>query len=201
MRRSLLLLGLVLALAAAPGPGTSAPAVDAGTALRLDVPQLAERAALVLEGRVREARGVLSSTGLVETEYLLEVDRTLYGDHQPVRTLRVPGGVLPGGDGLLLPGMPRMLPGEDVLLFLTGPSAAGARMPVGLSQGKFRVETNLAGERRLTRRHGSLTTVGADGGLWDAAGAEVFDYAETLAEVHAALARRRPGVPLEEGPR
>jgi hypothetical protein len=191
MRRSLLLLSLALGVAAASGPDTRSSEVDAGTALRLDVPQLAERADLVLEGRVRSARGVLAPSGLVETEYLLEVERTLHGEHQPVRTLRVPGGVLPGGDGLLLPGMPALLPGEDVLLFLSGPSAAGARMPVGLSQGKFRVETNLAGERRLTRRHGSLTTVGEHGGLWDADGEEVFDYAETVAEVHAALARRR----------
>lgn len=198
MRRSLLLLGLLLGLLALLRPSTLPTGVDAGTALRLDVPQLAERADLVLEGRVRSARGHQAASGLIETEYELEVDRTLHGEHQALRTLRVPGGVLPDGRGLLLPGMPRLLEGEEVLLFLSSESTGGVRMPVGLSQGKFRVETRLDGTRLLSRRHGSLTTIGAGGQLHDAAGDELFDYAETLAEVHAALARRRPGAPTRE---
>ena len=200
MRRSLLLLCLAfggLALCRSQGP---ARGLDAGTAVRLDLPQLAERADLVLEARVVSATAAVGAGGLVETAYRLDVARTLHGVHEPQREVRLPGGLLPNGNGLLLPGMPALHVGEDVLLFLSEESPSGVRMPVGLSQGKLRVETNLAGERRLRRTHGSLTTVPVGGGVaWDATGDEVFDYATTLAEVHAALSLRPPVAPPEDG--
>lgn len=193
MRRSLLLLSLALGVLALCRPRSSSHDVDAGTAVRLDVSQLAERADLVLEARVLSASAALGAGNLVETEVVLDVERTLYGVHEPTRSVHLPGGLLPNGNGLLLPGMPSLQPGEDVLLFLSEASDSGVRMPVGLSQGKFRVETNLSGARRLRRSHGSLTTVPAGGGaLWDSTGDEVFDYAATLAEVHAALSLRPP---------
>lgn len=200
MRRSLLLLSLALGVLALCRPRSSSHDVDAGTAVRFDVSQLAERADLVLEARVLSTAAVLGASNLVETEYVLDVERTLYGAHVPTRSVRLPGGLLANGNGLLLPGMPALQVGEDVLLFLSESSASGVRMPVGLSQGKFRVETSLAGSRRLRRTHGSLTTVPSGGGaLWDVTGDEVFDYAATLAEVHAALSLRPVISGSEEG--
>jgi hypothetical protein len=188
MRRVFLLLGPLLALLAWQFPLGSQSDVDAGTALRLDVPELAQRAELVLEGRVQSATALVGASGLIETEYRIHVQRTFEGEHQDSRDVRLPGGVLPNGNGLMLPGMPTLWPGEDVILFLTGPSSSGVRMPVGLSQGKFRVETNLSGQKQVSRRHGSLSVVDPDTGmLIESKGNEVFGYAAIIAEIHAGL--------------
>lgn len=183
----------MLGLAAVLFRGGSQTDVDAGTALRLDIPGLVEHAALVFEGRVRQVTSLVGSAGLIETEYVLDVQRTFEGQEQATRSFRLPGGVLPTGDGMILPGMPSMVVGEDVILFLTGESGSGIRMPVGLAQGKFRVETNLAGQKQLSRRQGSLSMVdGESGVVFDAPGADVFDYAQTIAEIHAAASLERP---------
>lgn len=192
MGRVFLLLGLALGLSAGLLPRGLEQDVDAGTAVRLESIQgLVDEAHLVLEGYVRSARPLIGPAGLIETEYSLDVDRTFLGQDLPQRVLRLPGGVLENGNGLLLPGMPSIVEGEDVLLFLSDTGATGVRMPVGLSQGKFRVEASLDGTRRLSRRHGALTLVDpASGVLHDAGGANVFDYAETIAEIHAAVATK-----------
>jgi hypothetical protein len=189
MRRTSLLLGSVLGLCAALFPRSSPSGVDAGTAVRLGISELVQNADLVFEGRVRTTRVLVAINGLIETEYLLDVSRTFEGVDRPTRIVRLPGGVLPNGDGLILPGMPRVVEGEDVLLFLTGSSGSGVRMPVGLAQGKFRVETSLAGEKSLSRRQGALTVVDPTTGILnEQVGSEVFDYAEVVAEIHAAVA-------------
>ena len=148
MRRALVL--AAAALAFAQGPRVTLPSGDlpqrevgAGTAVRLDIEGLVEHAELVLEGRVLSRRAVRTTRGRVATEVELDVLRTFLGEERARRTVRVPGGLLPDGSGVLIPGMPTLLEGEDVLLFLTGPSATGARMPVGLAQGKLRVVTAL----------------------------------------------------------
>ncbi len=69
-------------------------------------------------------------TGLIETEYLMSVDRTLWGADLGMRTVRLPGGVLPDGRGMMIPGMPRIAVGEDVLLFLSRQTSWGMRMPM-----------------------------------------------------------------------
>ncbi len=194
MRRALLLLGPLLGLAAVLFPGGSTTDVDAGTAIRLDIPELAQHADLVFEGRVQSATPLVGASGLIETEYLLEVERTFEGEDQNTRTVRLPGGVLANGNGMILPGMPTVQVGEDVILFLTEPSASGVRMPVGLSQGKFRVETSLGGQKQVTRRHGSLSMVDPDtGGVMESSGSEIFNYAAVIAEIHAAVSGSNGG--------
>jgi hypothetical protein len=193
MGRVFLLLGLALGLAAGLLPRGIEQDVDAGTAVRLEsIQELVDEAHLVLEGYVRQVRPLVGPGGLIETEYTLDVDRTFLGEERAERVLRLPGGVLENGNGLLLPGMPTLVAGEEVLLFLSDTGSTGVRMPVGLSQGKFRVETSLDGTRRLSRRHGALTFVDPmTGATSDAGAAAVFDYAEVMAEIHAAVAARR----------
>lgn len=167
-------------------------AVHAGTALELDIEGLGQRASLIVEGRVLSARGRLNARGLIETEYVLDVERTFWGEKKPVRTIRLPGGVLPDGRGLMLPGMPEVRPGEDVLLFLTGASADGTRMPVGLAQGKFQRVLDRKGARVLVRDQSDLTLVDAvTGAVREADGRSVMDYAEVVARVQAVAAGRR----------
>ncbi len=131
---------------------------------------------------------------MIETEYLLDVDRTFEGTDQLTQTVRLPGVVLPTGTGLLLPGMPSLVPGEDVILFLTEASDSGLRMPVGLAQGKLRVETTLSGQKQLSRRQGELSMVDPDTGqMLECGGHEIFDYAATVARIHAAVASEESG--------
>lgn len=165
--------------------------IDAGTALRLEVPELVERADVVLEGRVAALRVLEEDAGRIETEYVLAVERTYFGDPRPERVVRFPGGVLPDGRGLVLPGLPRLAPGEDVLLFLSAPSAAGLRMPVGLAQGKFRIETDADGVRTLVRDQGMVTLANlATGEVRETGNYARRDYAEVVAEIHAAVEKR-----------
>lgn len=193
MRRVLLLVGSLLGLCALLSPRTAPTEVDAGTAIRLDIPGLVQRAELVIEGRVLSQAVHLGAGGLIDTEFEIDVMRTFVGEDLRTRSIRLPGGVLPNGNGLMLPGMPVLSTGEDVLLFLTLPSSSGVRLPVGLSQGKFRVETNLAGQKQVSRSHGALTVLDPNSGaLHESIGAELFDYAEVIAEIHAAAMIQHP---------
>ncbi|MCB9915312.1 MAG: hypothetical protein H6828_09200 [Planctomycetes bacterium] len=186
------LLGLaVLGLLAGVPSREPAGDVNAGTALRLELVDLVDAADLVLEARVREARVVETPQGRIETEYVLEVDRTFWGDDLALRTVRLPGGVLPDGRGLVLPGMATLQAGEEALLFLSHPGATGVRVPVGLAQGKLSVVTELDGRRSLIGESSLLATVDARSGAVDEAPARaVLNYAETIAELRAAAERR-----------
>ena len=159
--------------------------VAAGTAVQLDLGQLTQRAELVVEGRVLSALPLEHPDGRIETEYLLDVARTHKGEDQSLRALRLPGGHLPDGRGLLLAGMPRLEVGEELLLFLSAPSEGGTRMPVGLAQGKFRVLRGAGGAKFLVRDSAGLTLVRPDAAPGHGNGALVLAYAEALARMEA----------------
>src|SRR5262249_1221127 len=133
LRRSLCALSLSIGLAAAAA---------AGTAVRLSLRDLADRSDLCLEGKVVGSRGVLESGKRIDPEYTLAVERTFWGEAQASRAIRLPGGVLPDGRGMVLPGLRALEPGEEVLLFLSKPDPVGMRVPIGLAQGTLRVETD-----------------------------------------------------------
>lgn len=167
-----------------------APAVLAGTAVRMELPDLAMNAALIVEARVLSAR-TIEGSGLLQTEYLLQVARTFAGDDQVLRTVRIPGGERADGSGLVIPGMPRIAAGEDVLLFLSEESKAGARMPVGLAQGKFEVVVLANGAKRLVGDASGMNLVPPGGGEAQHGGRSMVDYAEAVARIEAALAKKR----------
>ena len=103
--------------------------VAAGTAIRMEIAELVDGAELIVEGRILTTTS-FESEGRIETEYLIEVDRTFAGEDQPYRAMRLPGGVLEDGSGMILAGMPRIAAGEKTLLFLSGEGTTGVRMPV-----------------------------------------------------------------------
>ncbi len=163
--------------------------VEAGTAVRMDVPDLARHADLILEANVLSARSFETEEGRIETEFLLEVERTLAGVDLPVRAVRMPGGILPDGRGMMLAGMPHMAPGERALLFLGSPGATGVRMPVGLAQGKFQVAETPLGEKVLLREHCGLSLIQPGSGkVAHSDGMSVLPYAEVVAQIEAARA-------------
>ena len=165
----------------------------AGTALRLDLQGLIDRAGLIVEGRVLSKEAREGPRGIIETEYLLDVDRTLLGEDRGQRSIRLPGGILPDGRGLVLPGVPALMPGEDVLLFLSMESRAGLRLPVGLAQGRFRVVVDPAtGARALLRPAGHLNLVDPSSGQVRPTDTRPeLDYAGTLARIRVGVETRR----------
>ena len=84
--------------------------------------------------------------GLPHTVYEFTVDATLKGAAENTVTVYLPGG-RHGEKRLSVAGMPSFEDGEQVVLFLTTPDSAGHAWPVGLSQGKFRIELGLGGPR------------------------------------------------------
>ncbi|MBK7875441.1 MAG: hypothetical protein IPJ77_06780 [Planctomycetes bacterium] len=166
-------------------------AVQAGTARKLDLTGLVDGSELVLEGRVLDAQPALDTRGRPATRYTLSVARTFRGAGAPVRDVVLPGGVLPDGRGLVLPGVPVLTQGEEALLFLSRESRAGVRLPVGLSQGHLRIVRAPNGARRLVREHGDLELVdGAGRALPPPPAQETFDYAAVVAQVEAACVAR-----------
>jgi hypothetical protein len=178
----------VCAVLASLRPGAPPRQVDAGTALRMELEDLVREADLVVEGRVLADQARRDVRGLVSTTYTLSVRRTFWGTPLGTRRITLPGGVLPDGTGTLLPGMPTLQLGEDVLLFLSAAGSSGARMPVGLAQGKFRV-VHDRGAPALERTHDGLVLVDRSTGAVAAPpGACTLDYAEIAARIEAAAA-------------
>jgi hypothetical protein len=188
-RRAWLRPALLLALSLACLLGARA---HAGTALRMEVADLARHADLALQGRVLEARAVLAPEGRVDTEYRVAVERTFWGEDRPERVLRIPGGEIPGGPAMLLAGVRRLAPGEEVVLFLGDEAPGGMRMPIGLAQGQLRLVADRAGRRFLVRdQHGLDLLDPRTGVVRRADGFAAYEYAPFLAELEAALALRR----------
>jgi hypothetical protein len=211
-RSSVLALSLLALLAWLASPPRS---VAAGTAIRLDTAGLVDRAELVFEGRVIAQRALLASPQRIDTEYTIAVDHTFLGEALPARLVRLPGGVLPDGRGMMLPGLPQLATGSAVILFLTDADATGMRMPVGLAQGELTVVTGPDGHKSIVRSAADLSLVDPHSGAVTPAAARsaldgqaVLDYAGTLAEIEAGVAskrarqaaeRDRGGVPAPSG--
>ena len=176
MRRSSL-----VALLAALGSGLAYGSV----VVRLDLPGLVRRAEAVFEGKCLSTRPVLDGAGNVATAVTVRISRSFKGVPTGADVeFRIPGGER-GEVGLLIPGMPGFAPGEEILVFLTPESWTGIRMPVGLGQGKFRVETDArTGEKKLARSLGGLDLVDpATGAPLVSPGEEGFDYVAFTAVV------------------
>lgn len=165
----------------------SASDVHAGTVRRFGLADLAERADLAFEARVLDTRVLLVAPGRIETEYTLRVDRAHVGDACPLRVVRLPGGVLPDGSGLVIAGMPRFEIGSDVLVFLSGESTRGTRMPIGLAQGALRITHQPDGSKRLVGSSAGLELVGDAPTAVPAPG---IDYVSALAEIASGIAAR-----------
>ncbi|HTF87357.1 MAG TPA: hypothetical protein VK843_03030 [Planctomycetota bacterium] len=194
MHRSLRFTAAFAAICALAWLAAPAFQARAGTAIRLDLQGLVDAADIGLEARVLATRVELDRRGRPCTVATLAVTRDFIGATRGPFDVRLPGGVLPDGRGLVLPGLPSVTPGEEIVLFLSEESSAGLRVPVGLAQGKFRIVRDAAGARTLVRDSADLE-------LFDLASqqrshanlAAVFDYAAAVAEIEAAVSHRRAG--------
>lgn len=163
----------------------------AGTALKMDLGEIVESSGLVFEGKVLGGRSAESPEGAIFTDWQIAVDRTWWGEDEPTRTVRLPGGVLANGKAMMVPGMPSLVPGEDVVLMLSEESQGGLRMPTGLSQGKYRIVADSHGAKRAVRTGEHLTLATSVGSLAGQDGLSVLDYAELVAQLEAATQTKR----------
>ena len=182
---SAVLIGAVTGLFLSDRAVEQPAAVRAGTALRMDLEEAFERSDLVLEGRVTGMESRALGPGLVCTDYEISVERTFWGEDQPSRTICLPGGILPTGEGMMIPGLPGLVEGEDTVLLLGAPAASGLRMPTGLGQGKYRLVTEPGGTRLAVRTAEDLVLV-SGGRSRHVHGRDVIDYAELVGRIEAA---------------
>lgn len=176
--------GVVLGLAVPAFFPSLQSSSQAGTALQLSLEEAFDASELVVEGRVTDARSGELPDGTIYTDWEVGVERTFWGEERETRTVRLPGGVLASGKGMLLPGMPRLAEGEEVLLLLGPESSDGLRMPTGLSQGKYRIVTASDGDRVAvqTGDHVSLLTA-RNTRVGDTP--DLVDYADLVARLEA----------------
>ncbi|MFT4540142.1 MAG: hypothetical protein ACI841_002174 [Planctomycetota bacterium] len=177
-------------------------AVNASTAVPVEVEDLVANAALLLEAKITSARCIAGVGGCVDTEYSLAVARTFWGEHAPVQVLRLPGGVLPDGRGMVLPGVPHFSLGEDVVLALSEANDDGLRMPIGLDQGCYRLRVEANGDRFAWRVPAASARIDmATGRIHSGGAAWGAPYGQLVARMTAAVAARRSGVigPSEVG--
>lgn len=125
--------------------------VSASTVEKLDLPGLFDRSEHVVHGRVVKLSVALGAHGRPETSVELELTTSFWGDAQHTLVFKVPGGALPDGRELVIPGLPKLAVGEEVLLFLSRESKRGLRLPIGLAQGKFQVVRDEHGPAVLLR--------------------------------------------------
>lgn len=177
----------VLAPAFFPGLRTSS---QAGTAIRMELDEAFMRSEMVIEGSVTTGTSGETSLGEIYTDWTINVDRTYWGEHQATRVVRLPGGVLANGYGSMIPGMPRLVLGEEVVLFLSAESEEGMRVPVGLSQGKYRIVTASDGARTAVQTGDHVTLISARA-TRSIDGLEMLDYADLIARIEAASQTRR----------
>jgi hypothetical protein len=112
--------------------------VGSTTLARFDLQALTENAERIFHGSCIGS-GSQVIDGRPYTSYRFTVDETVKGTDEAEVTVRLLGGEQ-DGQRLELVGMPTFSHGEEVVLFLTGPDRRDNAWPVGLSQGKFRVE-------------------------------------------------------------
>lgn len=130
--------------------------VRASTVEKLDLAGLFDRSEHVVHGRILESSVKLGAHGRPETTYEVAVTTAFWGASSGSLKFRTAGGALPDGRELVIPGLPKLAVGEEVLLFLTRESKRGLRMPVGLAQGKFQVVRDEHGPATLLRGESEL---------------------------------------------
>lgn len=125
--------------------------VRASTVEKLDLAGLFDRSEHVVHGRVAKSSVALGANGRPQTRYELELTTTFWGEAHGLLVFETPGGALADGREMVIPGLPKLAVGEEVLLFLSRESKRGLRLPVGLAQGKFQVVRDEHGPAVLVR--------------------------------------------------
>lgn len=154
-------------------------ALQATTLVRYDLEGLTRAAKSVFVGTCRESHTELIG-GQPYTRLTFEVGEVVKGQTAATLEVCLPGGEYQGRR-LELAGMPQFAPGEEVVLFLTEPDPQGHPWPVGLGQGKFRVQRDAAAKARVYQNAGEARLYGTPGASLD--GMELQEFLSRVREV------------------
>ena len=144
-------LAVLLAVGVAPCLIQNAGATSV---VRFEFDSLCVRAAAIAHVRCVESRSFRDEeTGKVFTRTRLAVLAPIKGDPGDEVVLRLPGGSV-DGQRLFVPGIPRFSPGEETVLFLSGPDDSGSPWPIGLGQGCYLVQVEGEGGRYVLLQAG-----------------------------------------------
>ncbi len=171
----------------------AAPAYST-TVAALAFEDLVDDAARVFHGTCTDVRVERGATGRLQTRVTFSNRRALKGADDAQVEMVLPGGAR-DGQVLLIHGMPRFRPGEEVVLFATAPHArSGLSVPVGLAQGVYRVERTPSGEAIASRDTRGLHLVDLTGGRAQPVPGrrEAIPLSDLLAQVEARVAALRP---------
>ena len=134
----------------------------------------------VVRGRVLDSVAERAPSGTIRTRTRVAVIEDFSGGIDPIVTVYEHGGRLTDGAALWIPGAPRFVTGDDVVLCLER-TGDGFRT-VSMAFSAFRVGGATAGERRLTRFDG-VSVVGSGSGP---GGRRAVEASRTLPEFRVA---------------
>jgi hypothetical protein len=110
----------------------------ATTMLRIDLPELSQKADTIVHGTVRRMESRWSGDRRrIVTDVEIEVTEALKGQAGSTVLLVQPGGRV-GDIGQMIHGLPTFTPGEEVVVFLDRHGAAAFRV-TAMAQGKYQV--------------------------------------------------------------
>jgi hypothetical protein len=128
----------------------------AATVRPVGLDEMIDTATTAFQGTCIENRTELDPrTNLVVTYTTFAVEDVLKGSVPSTHTIKQLGGTLPGeGLALRVEGIPTFVVGESYVVFLAGVSEAGFSSPIGLTQGKFAIRRDAAGQAVTVGRGG-----------------------------------------------
>ena len=171
-----------------------AGAAFAATVQRLDFAGLTHLSTHVVTGRVLSSAPQWTPDGLaVVTLHQVSVASAWKGEVGDTLSVRTPGGRM-GDYVMTMPGAPELQAGDTVLLFLER-NDQGSFDVVSLAQGSFRVGAAPDGTFVVTRDTGARQLVAPSADGLTGLGAVQDTLASVRAQVAAALAAERAGLP------
>jgi hypothetical protein len=141
MKRSFSKLLLALACAMSMVAFACLAPVYAASVVPLYLEEMIDTSAVAFEGTVTETHSERDAgTGFAVTYTTFAVSDVLKGNVGTSYTIKQIGGTLPDDKlQFRVEGVPTFVVGQDYVVFLAGVSSAGFSSPIGLEQGRFRV--------------------------------------------------------------
>jgi len=144
---------LALALLAFVLPLTDSGASDATSVIQFSFDALCKTSVRIAHVTCISSEPFLAEDG-VRTQTRFRVVEGVKGEVGQEIEIALPGGQV-DGQHVAVAGMPTFVPGQETVLFLSGPDGSGSPWPVGLGQGCYRVTRNGTPDSQVHLRSGS----------------------------------------------
>ncbi|MFT7624558.1 MAG: hypothetical protein ACI9WU_003746 [Myxococcota bacterium] len=161
----------------------------------LDLDQMTDRADVIIMGKVTSvvAERPTEARGRIHTLVTVQASEVLRADKQAATyTFSVPGGVV-GKIGQLVPGAPRFVVGQEVLVLMSRHQGTQRLRVVGLSQGRYEVQRTAGQSAEIVSDRAGIGLVLRDpqGRITDAPASHSVDRHLLVAALERIRARVR----------